>query len=42
MELHDNFGQTTVLSFTRVEQNPRLAPELFKFSPPQGADVISD
>jgi outer membrane lipoprotein carrier protein len=42
MELHDNFGQTTVLTFTRVEQNPRLAPEMFKFSPPEGADVISD
>lgn len=42
MELHDNFGQTTVLIFTRLEQNPRLAPELFKFNPPEGADVISD
>ncbi|BCT66586.1 outer membrane lipoprotein chaperone LolA [Nitrosospira sp. NRS527] len=42
MELHDNFGQTTVLTFSRVEQNPRLAPELFKFTPPEGADVISD
>ncbi len=42
MELHDNFGQTTVLTFTRMEQNPRLAPELFKFTPPEGADVISD
>lgn len=42
MELHDNFGQTTVLTFSRLEQNPKLAPELFKFKPPQGADVISD
>lgn len=42
MELHDNFGQTTVLTFSRVEQNPKLLPELFKFVPPEGADVISD
>lgn len=42
MELHDNFGQTTVLTFTHLERNPRIAPELFKFSPPEGADVISD
>lgn len=42
MELHDNFGQTTVLTFSRLEQNPKLAPELFKFKPPEGADVISD
>src|SRR5687768_6387909 len=42
MELHGNFGQTTVLGFSRLEKNPRLAPELFKFSPPEGTDVISD
>jgi outer membrane lipoprotein carrier protein len=42
MELHDNFGQTTVLTFSRLEQNPKLAPELFKFSPPENTDVISD
>ncbi|MGH8685051.1 MAG: outer membrane lipoprotein chaperone LolA [Nitrosospira sp.] len=42
MELHDNFGQTTVLTFSRVERNPKLSPELFKFTPPEGADVISD
>jgi outer membrane lipoprotein carrier protein len=42
MELRDNFGQTTVLTFSRVEQNPKLSPELFKFSPPEGADLISD
>jgi len=42
MELRDNFGQTTVLTFSQLEQNPRLASDLFKFSPPEGADVISD
>jgi len=42
MELHDNFGQTTLLAFSRLERNPRISPELFKFSPPEGADVISE
>jgi len=42
MELHDHFGQTTVLAFVGLEQNSRLAPELFKFNPPPGADVISE
>jgi outer membrane lipoprotein carrier protein len=42
MELHDNFGQTTILTFSHLEQNPKLKPELFKFIPPEGADVIRD
>ena len=42
MELHDNFGQTTLLAFSRLERNPRISSELFKFSPPDGADVISE
>ena len=42
MELRDAFGQTTLLKFSGLEKNPRLAPELFRFSPPKGADVISD
>lgn len=42
MEVKDHFGQTTVLKFYRLERNPRLAPELFKFVPPKGADVISE
>ena len=42
MELHDNFGQTTLLAFSRMERNPKIPPELFKFSPPEGADVISE
>lgn len=42
MELRDNFGQTTVLIFSGLEKNPKLAPGLFKFTPPASADVISD
>jgi outer membrane lipoprotein carrier protein len=41
MELADSFGQVTVVRFTRIERNPKLDPNLFRFSPPPGADVIS-
>jgi outer membrane lipoprotein carrier protein len=42
MELKDNFGQTTVLRFTNLERNPAMGSSLFRFTPPKGADVISD
>ncbi len=42
MELRDQFGQTTVITFTDVERNPRIAADVFRFTPPQGADVISE
>jgi outer membrane lipoprotein carrier protein len=42
MELSDGFGQTTVLRFKSFQRNPRPDPALFRFSPPQGADVIGD
>ncbi len=42
MELADNFGQTTVIDFSKLERNPKLAPESFKFVPPPGADVIGE
>jgi outer membrane lipoprotein carrier protein len=42
MVLRDNFGQFTLLVFTDLAANPVLAPDLFQFTPPEGADVISD
>jgi outer membrane lipoprotein carrier protein len=42
MELRDQFGQVTVIKFASIERNPKLSPELFKFVPPKGADVISE
>ncbi len=42
MELRDNFGQTTVLRFSKMERNPKLNANEFKFAPPKGADVITD
>jgi outer membrane lipoprotein carrier protein len=40
MELLDTFGQTSVLIFGRMERNPPLAADAFRFTPPKGADVI--
>ncbi len=42
MELIDSFGQTTVLRFKGLQRNPRVDPELFRFAPPKGADVVGE
>lgn len=42
MELKDNFGQTTILQFNGLKNNPKLKPEMFNFTPPKGVDVLSD
>lgn len=42
MELLDLFGNTTVLRFSALKRNPSLPPELFRFEPPAGADVLSE
>jgi outer membrane lipoprotein carrier protein len=40
LEIVDNFGQRSVLTFSRVQLNLNLPPETFRFKPPAGADVI--
>jgi chaperone LolA len=42
MELNDQFGHKTVLRFSGLKRNPQLSPQLFKFEPPKGADVLSE
>jgi len=42
MEVRDNFGQTTTLLLDRIEVNPALSGEMFRFTPPKGADVVGD
>ncbi len=42
MALRDSFGQTTLLSFSELDKNPSLPADLFKFTPPANADVISE
>jgi outer membrane lipoprotein carrier protein len=41
MELHDVFGNVTLLTFSNMQKNPRLLPDTFKFTVPKGADVIN-
>lgn len=40
LEILDSFGQRSLLTFSRVEVNPALAPGSFQFKPPAGTDVI--
>jgi len=40
MEMRDNFGQTTLIRFVRLQPNPQFAADRFRFTPPAGADVI--
>lgn len=42
MVVHDHFGQITTLEFSRFERNPSLPGELFRFTPPPGADVVGE
>jgi outer membrane lipoprotein carrier protein len=41
MELHDVFGNVTLLTFSNIQKNPPLKSDQFKFSVPKGADVIN-
>lgn len=42
MEIHDNFGQTTLLRFDGFTPNPALSGSEFRFTPPPGVDVVGD
>lgn len=42
MELHDSFGQTTLIRFSKLERNPALSAAIFKFTPPAGVDVVGE
>jgi outer membrane lipoprotein carrier protein len=41
MELHDVFGNVTLLTFSNMQKNPPLKSDQFKFAVPKGADVIN-
>lgn len=42
MALRDNFGQTTYLTFSELNKNPKLPDDAFRFVPPEGVDIISE
>ncbi|CAH2777154.1 MAG: Outer membrane lipoprotein carrier protein LolA [uncultured Paraburkholderia sp.] len=41
MELHDVFGNVTLLTFSNIQKNPPLPADAFKFTVPKGADMIN-
>ena len=40
MEIVDAFGQRSLMQFSEVVSNQKLADDAFRFTPPKGADVI--
>ena len=42
MELLDHFGQTTRLSFSNLQRNPKVDKSEFRFEPPKGSDVLGE
>jgi outer membrane lipoprotein carrier protein len=42
LEIFDNFGQRTRIKLSKLERNPKLSPDLFRFTPPKGADVVGN
>jgi outer membrane lipoprotein carrier protein len=42
LDVFDNFGQRTVIRISKLERNPKLGSDTFRFSPPAGADVINE
>jgi outer membrane lipoprotein carrier protein len=41
LELHDNFGTITLINLSKIRINGHLGAEVFKFTPPPGADVLN-
>ncbi|VVE14427.1 membrane protein [Pandoraea horticolens] len=40
MELYDAFGNVTLLTFDKIQKNPPMPADNFKFTMPKGADLI--
>ncbi|HMN65280.1 MAG TPA: outer membrane lipoprotein chaperone LolA [Burkholderiaceae bacterium] len=40
MEVGDAFGRTTVFEFRAIARNAAVPPDLFRFVPPKGVDVV--
>lgn len=40
LEILDSFGQRSMLTFSQMQVNAPVGPEVFNFKPPQNADVV--
>ena len=42
MELYDHFGQKTTIKLSRLERNPVTPSDIYTFTVPAGADVVTE
>ncbi|HEX7811064.1 MAG TPA: outer membrane lipoprotein chaperone LolA [Burkholderiales bacterium] len=42
MELYDHFGQKTSIKLSGLKRNPKSSPDMYKFTVPEGADVVTE
>lgn len=42
MELYDHFGQKTSIKLSSLQRNPKSSPEMYRFTVPEGADVVTE
>jgi outer membrane lipoprotein carrier protein len=42
LEMVDGFGQVTRVTFQSSRENPRIEPNRFSFTPPDGVDVVGE
>ncbi|MEO8158988.1 MAG: outer membrane lipoprotein chaperone LolA [Betaproteobacteria bacterium] len=42
MELYDHFGQRTTITFSNFQRNPASSPDLYTFTIPKGADLVTE
>lgn len=42
MRFEDSLGNTTEIHFSGWKRDPRLAPDTFTFTPPEGVDIVGD
>jgi outer membrane lipoprotein carrier protein len=42
MELRDHFGQKTTIRLSNLQRNPKTSPDLYTFTVPEGADVVTE
>lgn len=42
IQMRDNLDQIVVFEFSQIRRNPPVSDDLFRFTPPQGTDVVRD
>ena len=42
MELYDHFGQKTSIRLSNLQRNPKTSADMYKFTVPEGADVVTE